>query len=42
MLKHDTLVLTLDALQLIEDKLVFHLNRLDSMKKMKKFRPNQQ
>ncbi|XP_014206713.1 39S ribosomal protein L4, mitochondrial [Copidosoma floridanum] len=36
MLKHDTLVLTLSAARLIEDKLVYHLNRMDPLQVNKK------
>ncbi|XP_046823989.1 39S ribosomal protein L4, mitochondrial [Vespa crabro] len=42
MLKHDTLVLTHRAARLIEEKLLFHLNRADSNKFLKKFQLSQQ
>lgn len=42
MLKHDTLVLTLRAVRLIEEKILFHLNRADSNKLLEKFQVNQQ
>ena len=37
MLKHDTLVLTEAAVRRIEEKLLYHLNRIDFMKVDKKF-----
>lgn len=42
MLKHDTLVLTHRAARLIEEKLLFHLNRADSKKFLEKFKLSQQ
>lgn len=41
MLKHDTLVLTEAAVRRIEEKLLYHLNRIDFMKVEKKYRLNQ-
>lgn len=37
MLKHSTLVLTVDAVNLIEEKLLYHLNRMDGREACKKF-----
>lgn len=42
MLKHNTLILTHRAARLIEEKLLFHLNRSDSKKLLGKFRLSQQ
>ncbi|KAK2575719.1 hypothetical protein KPH14_012108 [Odynerus spinipes] len=42
MLKHDTLVLTQRAARLIEEKLLFQLNRADSAKLLGKFKLSQQ
>nr|KAF7421819.1 hypothetical protein H0235_009655 [Vespula pensylvanica] len=42
MLKHDTLVLTHRAARLIEEKLLFHLNRTDNRKFLEKFKLSQQ
>lgn len=41
MLKHETLVLTLAAVEHIEEKILFHLHRTDSIHKMGKFVLNQ-
>ena len=41
MLKHDTLVLTLKAARLIEEKLLFQLNRADAKRVTQKFKMNQ-
>ncbi|XP_075224034.1 mitochondrial ribosomal protein L4 [Lycorma delicatula] len=41
MLKHETLILTLAAVEKIEEKILFHLNRTDSRKKMQKFELSQ-
>jgi large subunit ribosomal protein L4 len=41
MLKHDTLVLTLAAVNCIEDKLLYQLNRPDLNNVLKKFELNQ-
>jgi len=37
MLKHETLVLTLSAVEKLEEKLIYHLNRNDSIAPAKKF-----
>lgn len=42
MLKHDTLVMTLDAVKHIEEKILYHLHRIDGRKLGKKFRIDQQ
>ncbi|KAL1121951.1 hypothetical protein AAG570_003359 [Ranatra chinensis] len=42
MLKHETLVLTLPAVEKIEERILFHLHRADSAEKTKKYRLNQQ
>ncbi|XP_024878232.1 39S ribosomal protein L4, mitochondrial [Temnothorax curvispinosus] len=42
MLKHNTLVLTEKAARLIEEKLLYHLHRADSMKLVRPFKLNQQ
>lgn len=42
MLKHDTLVLTLRAARLLEEKLLFHMRRPDNKKLLQKFRISQQ
>ncbi|KAI4490024.1 hypothetical protein M0804_004206 [Polistes exclamans] len=42
MLKHNTLILTHRAARLIEEKLLFHLNRSDSKKLLGKFKLSQQ
>lgn len=42
MLKHQTLVLTERAARLIEDKILFHLNRSDNRKLTQKFKVSQQ
>lgn len=42
MMKHDTLVLTEEAIKSLEEKLLFHLHRSDSLKLMKPFEVNQQ
>lgn len=41
MLKHDTLVLTLRAARLLEEKILFHMRRPDSKKLLQKFRTSQ-
>lgn len=41
MLKHETLVLTLAAVERLEEKLLYQLNRCDSRKVMKQFNLNQ-
>jgi large subunit ribosomal protein L4 len=41
MLKHDTLVLTIAAVNRIEEKLLYHLHRPDINNVMKKFQLNQ-
>lgn len=40
MLKHDTLVLTEAAVRKIEEKLLYHINRIDFMRVEKRFRLN--
>ncbi|KOC69063.1 39S ribosomal protein L4, mitochondrial [Habropoda laboriosa] len=42
MLKHDTLVLTERAARLIEEKILFQLHRPDAVRKIEKFKLNQQ
>lgn len=42
MLKHDTLVLTQAAVERIQEKILFHLHRIDSATVAKKFRLSQQ
>lgn len=42
MLKHSTLVLTRSAVDEIEDKILFHLNRPDIGPKLEKFKLSQQ
>lgn len=42
MLKHETLVLTLNAVEKIEEKILYQLHRPDYDKKMLKFRVGQQ
>jgi len=37
MLKHETLILTMAAVQKIEEKLLFHLNRSDAREVERKF-----
>ncbi|XP_043270360.1 39S ribosomal protein L4, mitochondrial [Venturia canescens] len=41
MLKHDTLVLTERAARLIEDKILYHLNRIDAKKATQRYKLNQ-
>lgn len=41
MLKHETLILTLEAVEKLEERLLFHLNRLDSYSVMTKFNMSQ-
>lgn len=41
MLKHETLVLTLDAVNKIEERILYQLHRPDDKEKMKKFKNNQ-
>lgn len=40
MLKHETLVMTIDALRTLEQRLLFNLNRIDLRNVMQKQRPN--
>lgn len=40
MLKHQTLVLTLAALERIEERVLFHLNRNDATEAGRKFKVN--
>ena len=42
MLKHETLVLTLAAVEKIEEKILFQLHRIDSKQKAAKFRLDHQ
>ncbi|XP_011881067.1 PREDICTED: 39S ribosomal protein L4, mitochondrial [Vollenhovia emeryi] len=42
MLKHDTLVLTETAARVMEEKLLYHLHRADSVKLCRQFKVNQQ
>lgn len=41
MLKYDTLVLTVDAVKSIQDKLLFHMHRADASDVGRKFKLNQ-
>lgn len=41
MLKHDTVVLTKAAVERIQDKILFHLNRIDGKRLERKFKLNQ-
>lgn len=41
MLKYDTLVLTVDAVERIQDKLLYHMNRADAKEQSLKFKLNQ-
>ena len=41
MLKHDTVVFTKAAVERIQEKILFHLNRIDANRLEKKFKLNQ-
>lgn len=41
MLKHDTLVLTSSAVEEIENKILYHLHRNETISKLEKFQLNQ-
>ena len=41
MLKHDTIVLTKAAVERIQEKILFHLNRIDGNRLERKFKLNQ-
>lgn len=41
MLKHDTLILTVDAVKRIEEKILYQLNRIDKEKVCGKFEIDQ-
>lgn len=42
MLKHDTVVMTVDAAKLVEEKLLYHMHRNETQSMTRKFKLNQQ